>query len=216
MALIALPGMVFIAQEVAGHLNRISSNQVRNVGSWTGNLMIAYEYPNFASDGILALAGACVRAWPWKRIRCVCVGSAVGDCALSRHLGGFDRSDILSPLDRFWRVRQLSPAHPMQVVLRGFLVFLYAGIGAILTIQRSARRGDEYHVEVRDLQKIKLGTTDVIVSVFVPYGSPRMQLKYYKAAARHRNAHAAVNAGFSVVMDDYLVRAACKSTLHGS
>jgi hypothetical protein len=44
---------------VAGHLKRISSNQVRNVGSWTGNLMIAYEYPNFASDGILALAGVC-------------------------------------------------------------------------------------------------------------------------------------------------------------
>jgi xanthine dehydrogenase iron-sulfur cluster and FAD-binding subunit A len=71
-------------------------------------------------------------------------------------------------------------------------------------------------VEVRDLQKIKLGTTDVIVSVFVPYGPPRMQLKYYKAAARHRNAHAAVNAGFSVVMDDYMVRAALISTLHGS
>lgn len=80
-----------------------------------------------------------------------------------------------------------------------------AAIGAILTIQRSARRGDEYNVEVRDLQKIKLAPTDVIVSVFIPYGPPKMLLKYYKAAARHRNAHAAVNAAFSVVMDEYMV-----------
>ena len=42
----------------AKHLARVANTQVRNAGTWAGNLMIFLKYRNFASDAVLALTTA--------------------------------------------------------------------------------------------------------------------------------------------------------------
>lgn len=42
----------------ANHLSKIANTQVRNAGSWAGNLMVFLKYPTFPSDAVLALATA--------------------------------------------------------------------------------------------------------------------------------------------------------------
>jgi CO/xanthine dehydrogenase FAD-binding subunit len=42
--------------EVARHMNQIAGTQVRNIGSWGGNLMLAHERPTFPSDMRTVLA----------------------------------------------------------------------------------------------------------------------------------------------------------------
>eukprot|EP00601_Ochromonadales_sp_CCMP2298_P006902 CAMPEP_0173214416 /NCGR_PEP_ID=MMETSP1141-20130122/25935_1 /TAXON_ID=483371 /ORGANISM="non described non described, Strain CCMP2298" /LENGTH=549 /DNA_ID=CAMNT_0014141727 /DNA_START=64 /DNA_END=1710 /DNA_ORIENTATION=+ len=42
----------------AHHLLRVANTQVRNAGSWAGNLMVFLRYPTFPSDAVLALTTA--------------------------------------------------------------------------------------------------------------------------------------------------------------
>jgi xanthine dehydrogenase/oxidase len=42
----------------ANHLSKIANTQVRNAGSWAGNLMMFLKYPSFPSDAVLALTTA--------------------------------------------------------------------------------------------------------------------------------------------------------------
>ena len=42
----------------ANHLAKIANTQVRNAGSWAGNLMVFLKYPSFPSDAVLALTTA--------------------------------------------------------------------------------------------------------------------------------------------------------------
>lgn len=42
----------------ANHLSKIANTQVRNAGSWAGNLMLYLRYPTFPSDAVLALLTA--------------------------------------------------------------------------------------------------------------------------------------------------------------
>jgi xanthine dehydrogenase/oxidase len=42
----------------ANHLSKIANTQVRNAGSWAGNLMVFLKYPTFPSDAVLALTTA--------------------------------------------------------------------------------------------------------------------------------------------------------------
>jgi xanthine dehydrogenase iron-sulfur cluster and FAD-binding subunit A len=45
----------------ANHLSKIANTQVRNAGSWAGNLMVFLKYPTFPSDAVLALTTANAR-----------------------------------------------------------------------------------------------------------------------------------------------------------
>lgn len=90
-----------------------------------------------------------------------------------------------------------------------------AGAGAVLKIQSSPNSRHHYGLKVNQFQKHKLSDEDIIVSVLIPYGTPRTTLKCYKAAARHRNAHAAVNASFRVVLDDDMVYTVVFVLLYG-
>lgn len=42
----------------AAHLHRVANSQVRNAGSWAGNMMLFLKYPTFPSDVVLALTTA--------------------------------------------------------------------------------------------------------------------------------------------------------------
>ena len=42
----------------ANHLSKIANTQVRNAGSWAGNLMLFLRYPSFPSDAVMALLTA--------------------------------------------------------------------------------------------------------------------------------------------------------------
>jgi len=42
----------------ANHLSKIANTQVRNAGSWAGNLMLFLRYPSFPSDAVIALLTA--------------------------------------------------------------------------------------------------------------------------------------------------------------
>jgi len=50
------PGVAYTA--VVQHLQHVANNQVRNAGTWAGNLMLSRAYPGFPSDVALALATA--------------------------------------------------------------------------------------------------------------------------------------------------------------
>eukprot|EP00656_Telonema_subtile_P016054 TRINITY_DN18458_c0_g1_i2.p1 TRINITY_DN18458_c0_g1~~TRINITY_DN18458_c0_g1_i2.p1 ORF type:complete len:1229 (+),score=349.19 TRINITY_DN18458_c0_g1_i2:15-3701(+) len=45
-------------EPLVAHMDRIANNQVRNAGSWAGNLMLAHEYPTFVSDLNTIMIGA--------------------------------------------------------------------------------------------------------------------------------------------------------------
>ena len=44
-------------EHVANHLSKIASVPVRNVGTWSGNLMLTHHYDNFPSDVFTVMAG---------------------------------------------------------------------------------------------------------------------------------------------------------------
>ncbi len=50
-------------EQVARHLTRVGGKQVRNAGSWAGNVAVALQYNGFASDVVVSFvaAGATVR-----------------------------------------------------------------------------------------------------------------------------------------------------------
>jgi CO/xanthine dehydrogenase FAD-binding subunit len=50
-------------EQVARHLTRVGGKQVRNAGSWAGNVAVALKYNGFASDVVVSFvaAGATVR-----------------------------------------------------------------------------------------------------------------------------------------------------------
>jgi xanthine dehydrogenase/oxidase len=45
-------------QQLANHLSRVANLQVRNVGGWAGNLMLAKMYPTFPSDILTTMSAA--------------------------------------------------------------------------------------------------------------------------------------------------------------
>eukprot|EP00854_Cymbomonas_tetramitiformis_P009571 gene9571-11337_t len=63
-AALPIAGLIGVLEKVSGaafpslvrHLKRVASVQIRNVGSWAGNLMIAKKYPQFGSDIVTVFA----------------------------------------------------------------------------------------------------------------------------------------------------------------
>eukprot|EP01047_Picozoa_sp_COSAG01_P062785 COSAG01_NODE_8041_length_2945_cov_1.368236_1_plen_715_part_10 len=54
----AAPASTITFPEIARHCLLIANNQVRNVGTWAGNLMIAAKHPDFPSDLVTTFSGA--------------------------------------------------------------------------------------------------------------------------------------------------------------
>ena len=44
-------------EHVANHLSKIANVPVRNVGTWSGNLMLTHDHDNFPSDVFTVMAG---------------------------------------------------------------------------------------------------------------------------------------------------------------
>ena len=54
----AAPASTVTFPEISRHCMLIANNQVRNVGTWAGNLMIAAKHPDFPSDLMTTFSGA--------------------------------------------------------------------------------------------------------------------------------------------------------------